>query len=119
MQKIVLFKDQIQDLVSKNRYQVEENKKFLSRCIDGGSTEVQVFVYHQSLVDQRHRQLRKLLVEKKAVKLLEGCDAEYLYQALSEMAENHLMETAKRLAKQLPIYEVKFDEDESFIINQL
>ena len=250
MQKIILTKNQIQDLVSKNRYSVNENKKFISRCIDGrypnvedlpalafpggdvgelaliqatanaygfevdlekvlvtiieivGGVEnfgihtdhhgdpkkaasgcghlkqiildpqayklekiqvediqkklnrlkkkkinevilegdhlegavlivsgnwgimpryldAQVFVYHRTLIDKRHQALCKLLVENKAVKLLDGCDSEYLYQVISEMAENHLMETVKRLANDLPIYEVEFNDDKSFIINQL
>jgi len=86
---------------------------------DGGSQETQVFIYHQSLVDERHQVLASTWLKEKAVKLYNGCDKDYLYEALSEMAENHLMVTIKRLAKQLPIYEVKFNDDESFIINQL
>ena len=86
---------------------------------EGGANEVQTFVYHQSLVDERHRVLASTLLRQKAVKLDEGCDEEYLYQVLSEIAENHLMETARRLAKGLPIYEVKFDEDGGFTLSEV
>lgn len=86
---------------------------------DVGVNAVQVFVYHQSLVDVRHRILAEKLIEKKATKLFNGCDEEYLYQVLSEMAENHLMETAKRLAKGLPIYAVKFEDDGGFDISEM
>lgn len=86
---------------------------------DSGSDQVEVFVYHQSLVDERHRALCSALLRQKAAKLFNGCDEEYLYQILSETAENHLMETARRLAKGLPIYEVKFDEDGSFEIKNV
>ncbi len=81
--------------------------------------EVQVFVYHQSLANKRHRELAKKLVEKKAVKLYPGCDEEYLYQVLSDEAENHLFETAKRLAKGLPLFRVEFKEEGEFVVEEM
>ena len=86
---------------------------------DGGGVEAQVFVYHQSLVDERHRALASTLLRQKAVKLFGGCDENYLYQVISETAENHLMETARRLAKGLPIYKVEFEDDGSFDIKEI
>jgi hypothetical protein len=77
---------------------------------------VQVFVYHQTLVDKRHRLLAKELIKNKAVVFKNGEDEEWLYNALSDVAENHLMETAKRLAKGLPIYSVVFEENGNFKI---
>lgn len=87
--------------------------------IEGGSTEVQVFVFHSTLVNQRHRMLVSTLLKNKAVKLSSGCDDEYLYEVLSETTENHLFETAKRLASGLPIYLVEFAEDGNFIIKEM
>ncbi len=86
--------------------------------LEEGVKKVEVFVYHQTLVDERHRLLAEKLIKNKAVELYPGCDTDYLYQVLSEMAENHLMETAKRLAKGLPIYRVIFKEDGSFEIKE-
>jgi len=86
---------------------------------DGGSQETQVFIYHQSLVDERHQTLCSAWLRQKAVKLYNGCDQDYLYEALSEMAENHLMETAKRLAKGLPIYAIVFEDDGEFEIKEM
>lgn len=80
---------------------------------------VQIFIYHQTLVDERHRVLVGTLLKNKAIKLFPGCDEDYLYQAISEMAENHLIETAKRLASRLPIFQVIFEEDGSFKINEM
>ena len=80
---------------------------------------VQIFVYHQSLVDGRHRVLAKNLLKNKAVKLPENCDEEYLYDALSDTAEVHTLETAKRLAKDLPIFQVIFDEEGMFSIKEM
>src|SRR3990167_6827560 len=45
-----------------------------------GHNKVQVFEFHQGLVDKRSRALAKKLIEYKAVMLHEGCDEEYLYQ---------------------------------------
>lgn len=83
---------------------------------DQGVIHVQVFVYHQTLVDQRHRQLAQELVKNKGVIFKDGEDEEWLYNALSDVSEDHLMETAKRLAKGLPIYSVVFEKDGSFKI---
>lgn len=85
---------------------------------DQGKRLTEVFVYHQSLVDERHRALAKELIKNRAVVFKNGEDEEWLYNAFSDVSENHLMETAKRLAKGLPIYSVIFEEDGSFKINQ-
>lgn len=81
-----------------------------------GNKFVEVFVYHQTLTDEKHRVLAEKLLDSGAVKFKLGEDREYLYEILSETAENHLMETAKRLASDLPIYTVTFDIDGSFKI---
>ncbi len=101
---------------------VKGNWGILPRFIietDGGNLETQVFIYHQSLVDARHRALAIALLHQKAVALPSGCDEDYLYHTLSETAENHLMETAKRLAKGLPIFQVKFEEDGTFALGEV
>ncbi len=84
-----------------------------------GEREVEVFVFHQDLVDQRHRALVKVLLKNKAVIFRDGEDEEWLYEALCDMMENHLMETVKRLAPDLPIFNVKFEDDGSFEVKDL
>lgn len=84
-----------------------------------GSHNGQVFVFQSSLVNARNRELAKKLVENKAVKLFEGCNEEYLYEVMSNVTENHLMETTKRLAIGLPMYSVDFKLDGSFEIKTL
>ncbi len=86
---------------------------------DEEKNEVEVFVYQSTLVDKRHRELAKKLIENKAVELFPGCDEEYLFEILSETTENHLIETAKRLAKGLPVYEINFSDDGSFTIEEM
>lgn len=83
----------------------------------GGQKAVQVFVFHQTLVDRRHKALAKALVEEGAVKLFDDLDEEYLYQVISATTETHLLETASRLAKGLLIYAVSFKDDGSFEIS--
>jgi hypothetical protein len=87
---------------------------------DGGSEiPAQIFIYHQTLVNERHRELAKKLIENKAVVLPEGTGEEYLYEALSDTSDTHLLETLKRLAKGLPIYQVNFEDDGGFKIEEM
>lgn len=84
-----------------------------------GPLGIQVFVFHSSLVDSRNKEWARLLVENKAVELPDGLDEEYLYQMISSTAEDHLMETAGKLAKGLPMFEVVFDESGNFSVESL
>lgn len=82
--------------------------------VDNRRHHVQAFTYHQTLADRRHRLFAKELIEAKAVDLLSNLDESYLYEVFADVAETQLMETLKRLAKGLPIYEVVFDKDGLF-----
>ncbi len=84
-----------------------------------GDVGLQIFEYHQSLVDQRHRSLIKTLIKNKAVKIPKGTDEDYFFQVLSDMADVQTLETVKRLAKNLPIFQVVFDNDGIFKITEL
>lgn len=86
---------------------------------DTDKKETSVFIYQQTLVDHRHRALAKQLVDDQAVKLFPGLDEEYLYEILSEEVENHLLETVNRLAFDLPLFEVVFDNDGYFNLKAL
>lgn len=93
----------------KTRYQLED---------ETGSKLVEVFVFHRSLVDARHKVWAQKLIELGAVQLHDNLDEEYLYEVLSNTTDDHLFETAKRLAKDLPIFYVTFAEDGSFKTEQ-
>jgi len=84
-----------------------------------GKRNVQLFIYHQALVDERHKILAERLIENKAITASFEFDAEYLYEALSETGENHLMETVTRLAKGLPIYQVTFKDNGEFKVEEM
>ena len=86
---------------------------------DEGEKEVSVFVYQQTLVDKRHRILTNKLIEYKAIKLFNNLDEEYLYEVLSEEGEIHLLETVSRLASDLPLFEVIFDNSGQFSLKSL
>lgn len=81
--------------------------------------EVEVFVFHQSLVNERHKALVSALIRNKAVIFRNGEDEEWLYEVLSDQMDNHLFETVKRLAPDLPIFNIEFDEDGSFKIKDI
>lgn len=85
-----------------------------------GGREGQIFVFHNTFVDARHHILAKKLIASKAFEFEGGIDEEYLYTVLSDACEEHLLETAKRLALGLPIYEVTFFETKNrFEIKEL
>lgn len=84
-----------------------------------GKSNAQVFIFQSSLTNQRNKLIAKKLIAESAVKLFPGCDEEYLYTALTEVTENHVFETLKRLANGLPIFEVNFDKDGTFKIKEL
>ncbi|MEN9328284.1 MAG: hypothetical protein RI947_1092 [Candidatus Parcubacteria bacterium] len=86
---------------------------------DDGSLPVQAFVAHKSLVDARHVELCERLVAEGVIKLAEGLGEEYLYESVSQVSDDHLMETAKRLAGGLPIFSVKFKDDGTFQLEDM
>jgi len=86
---------------------------------DLGNRNVQVFVYHQTLVDARHRALSKQLIQNKTIRLPDKCDEDHVFHTLSDVCENHLLETSKRLAKGLPIYSVVFKEDGEYKVEEI
>lgn len=84
-----------------------------------GNMNAQVFIYHKTFVDARHKILAEKLIENKAVVLYDGLDAAYLAQVLSETAESHLYETLKRLAQGLPLYNALFKSEKDFDITEM
>jgi len=84
-----------------------------------GKKRAEFFEFHETLVENRHRILAAKLVKDKAVKLYEGCDEEYLYEALSETTDRHFYETLKQLGKDLSIYQIDFDENGDFKVIDL
>ncbi|MEK7079474.1 MAG: hypothetical protein AAB929_05385 [Patescibacteria group bacterium] len=87
--------------------------------VNGQKLLVEVFEYHQTLVDKRHRALAQELIKNGGVKLIEGQDEESLFEAFGDIGENHLMETLRSLAKSMPIYEVQFDEEGEYEVVDL
>lgn len=85
---------------------------------EAGKRNIQIFEFHQGLVDKRNRALSKKLIDAKAVQLFEGQDEEYLYEVLSSTTEDHLLLIAGKLAKELPIYAVSFDEKGNFTLEE-
>ena len=86
---------------------------------EDGTRPVQVFIHHKSLVNQRQRLFAEKLIEAKAVTLTGALDAEYLYEVLSEQGDDHLLETAGKLAHGLPMYGVSFNENGGFKLNDM
>lgn len=77
----------------------------------------EIFIYQKTLDDRRRKILAKNLLSD--VKAPFSFDEEYLYQILSQVADDQLLETINRLAKDLPVFEVVIDEEGMFEIKEL
>lgn len=86
---------------------------------DDGTKTVEVFIHHRTLVNQRQKLFAEKLIEANTVTLAGGLDAEYLYEVLSEQADDHLLETAGKLAHGLPMYGIEFNDNGGFKLNDL
>lgn len=75
------------------------------------------FVYHQALDDLRRKTLVDILLPyvDKSLKV----SKEYLYDILTQVADNQRLETVRRLASQLPIYEVVFEKNGAYKVKSL
>lgn len=94
---------------------------FLTIKDKGGEKEIEtsIFVFNQTLFNQRQKILAKRMIEGQVVKLFKGLDEEYLAFTLIETAEIHFFETINQLGQGLPIYQVVFGEDFKFKIEEL
>ncbi len=84
-----------------------------------GNITGKLFVYQETEINKRHRELSNKLVQNKAVTLFPGTDEEYLYEVLTEVTEERFFETIKKQAKDLPIYLVKFDSEGGFTVEEM
>lgn len=78
---------------------------------------IAAFVYQKTLDDKRRRLLTKKLLPY--IKAPFFVDEGFLYQVLSKEADDQFLETVARLAKDLPIYQVKFEKDGGFEVKGL
>lgn len=89
-----------------------------SVTVEGYGSEVYPLLFHKTFVDIRHRALAQKLVESGVVTLFDGCDTEYLYEALCDVTQTHLFETVKQW-RGLPIYEIHFKESGEFKVTEI
>jgi hypothetical protein len=71
----------------------------------------QVFVYHRTLDNERRKQIVQAMLPY--VKL-PNITADYLYEVLSQVADDQLLEIVATLAPHLPLYEVEFESNGKF-----
>jgi hypothetical protein len=86
---------------------------------DLGHQSLHLLVFHQSLADQRNRELAEKLLKEEAVELYPGCDIEYLYEALSEVTETQFFSFAQKRALGLPLFEVRFKDSGGFVVEDM
>lgn len=87
---------------------VNSNKYSIRSMFKSRGEVLEVFVYHKTLDDLRRKQIAQNL---SSVLKNDKYDSEYLYEILTNTADEQLFETVGRLAKDLPIYKVKIDDN--------
>lgn len=87
--------------------------------IEDRNMRVSAYSFHAGLINERHAEIVKKLLEKNAVTLYDRLDENYLIEVLSVTAEDHLFETMKRIAQGVPIFEVIFKDDNTFTFTDL
>lgn len=75
-----------------------------------------IFVYQKALDDKRRRLLVKNLMP--FVKNSFSLDEDYIYQSLSQVVDDHFLETINRLGPDLPVYEVVFFNENEFEVKR-
>lgn len=84
-----------------------------------GKEDVYVLIYHKTRVDGRRKQYIEKLLSGGSVNLYEGLGEDYLYEILSETADEHLFETVKNIDLMLPIFTANIPEEGSIKVEQL
>lgn len=84
-----------------------------------GNIVASVLIFHQTLAGARQRRIADELLTQSAVKLFDGLDAEYLSEAFSSVTEDHLLETLKREAAGLPIYQLNYTDEGASTLKDL
>lgn len=81
------------------------------------ASDNKLFVYHHTLDDER----RKLIAHKMVLCIDPTLQVreEYLYNMLSQIADNQRMETVNRLAAGLPIYQASFEKNGEYEIEKI
>jgi hypothetical protein len=74
-----------------------------------------MFVYHKTLDDERRRRIARLIVSH----IPPGISADYIYDMLTTIADTQRMETVRRLAGDLPIYQAQFTKDGAYTVSRL
>ncbi len=79
--------------------------------------EGKAFIYTQTLDDMRRKQVAHMMISYISEKL--KIDEGYLYHILTQIADNQRMETVRRLASGLPIYEVDFEKNGKYTLKTI
>jgi hypothetical protein len=77
----------------------------------------EAFIYQKTLDNKRRRLLAKNLLPHVPLKGIQFTE-EYLYEVMSQVADNQLLEIVSRLAKNIPIFDVVIDESGNAEINE-
>lgn len=86
---------------------------------ESGGFTTHVFVYQQTMLNERHRKLVEMMLEKKLFNAFQSADLEYLYQAVSETADDLLFIALEEQMHSIPLFQVEFKDTGEFNVELL
>lgn len=84
-----------------------------------GKYALRLYLFHQTFLDAKHRELARRLIDEEVIRLLPGLDEEYLYEILADATETQFLLAITKTTQNLPIYAVTFSPDGQFTIEEL
>lgn len=89
-------------------------KSAMNVSTDTGTLHVFVYVYHQTQLNNLNRLLAKQCLENGAISLFNGQDEEYLYEVVSDTADEFFYESIRYFCKGLPLYLLQYKDEGGF-----
>lgn len=89
-------------------------KPTMSITTDTGKLHVFVYIFHQTQLNTLNRLLAKQCLENGAISLFDGQDEEYLYEVVSDTADEFFYESIRYFCKGLPLFLLQYKDEGSF-----
>lgn len=86
---------------------------------ESGGFTTTVYVYQQTMLNERHKKLAEIFSESKLFSAQESADIEYVYNAISETADDILYFALQDQLTSIPIFQVEFKDNGEFDLETL
>jgi hypothetical protein len=89
-------------------------KSAMNVTTDTGTLHIFVYVFHQTQLNNLNRLLAQKCIESSAISLFDGQDEEYLYEVVSDTADEFFYESIRYFCKGLPLYLLQYKDEGGF-----